>query len=287
LNILSREKQIAVISALTEGCSIRSVERLTGIHRDTIMLLASASVRAARPCMRFVQVNRLELDELWTCVGKKQRKVKRTDPVDVGDQYFFIGINATRKATISYRLGKRDGENTTAFLADLRERIINRPEISSDGFSTYPDAVERAFGSDCCFAQIIKQYEGEPAVDTARRYSPGVVVRVERRWVIGAQSKVCTSYVERGNLSVRMASRRFTRLTNGFSKKLANHTAAVSLYVAYFNLCRTHEALRITPAMAMGVADHIWTIGELIDAATAEPIEQQAAQTAKCPDSGA
>jgi len=281
MNILSREQQIAAISALTEGCSIRATERLTGIHRDTIMRLG---LRIGDGCatlhdemMRFVQVNRLELDELWSYVGKKQRKVKQTDPADIGDQYVFIGIDATRKAIISYRVGKRDSENTNAFLADLRQRIVNRPEISSDGFSAYPDAVERAFGLDCSFAQIIKQYHGEPAIDTARRYSPGVVVGIQRRWVIGAQRKVSTSYVERGNLSVRMASRRFTRLTNGFSKKLANHVAAVSLYVAHFNLCRVHEALRITPAMAMGITDHIWTIGELIDAATAEPIEQQAA----------
>jgi len=279
MNVLPRDKQIAVISARTEGCSIRAVERLTDIHRDTIMRLG---IRVGNGCaelhdemMRFVQVNRLELDELWSYVGKKQRKVMPTDPTDLGDQYLFIGIAATRKAIISYRVGKRDGENTNAFLADLRERIVNRPEISSDGFSAYPDAVERAFGADCSFAQIIKHCQGEPAIDTARRYSPGVV-GVERRWVIGAQRKICTSCVERGNLSVRMASRRFTRLTNGFSKKLTNHVA-VSLYVAHFNLCRVHEALRITPAMAMGITDHIWTIREMIDAETAEPIERQVA----------
>jgi IS1 family transposase len=222
VNVLSRNQQVAVISALTEGCSIRSVERLTGIHRDTIMRLGA---RVGEGCatlhdemMRFVQVNRLELDEMWSYVGKKQKRVKQTDTADLGDQYVFIGIDATRKAIISYRVGKRDRKNTVAFLADLRERIVNRPEISSDGFPAYPDAVERAFGMGCSFAQIIKQYEGEPAADPARRYSPGVVVRVERRWVIGAQRQVCTSYVERGNLSVRMASRRFTRLTNGFSR---------------------------------------------------------------------
>lgn len=281
MNILSRGQKITAISALTEGCSIRATERLTGIHRDTIMRLG---VRVGEGCaelhdemMRFVQVNRLELDELWSYVGKKQRRVKQTDPADLGDQYVFIGIDATRKAIISYRVGKRDGENTNAFLADLRSRIVNRPEISSDGFRPYLEAVERAFGADCAYGQIIKQYDGEPAIDTARRYSPGVVVGVERRWVIGAQRKICTSYVERGNLSVRIASRRFTRLTNGFSKKLANHVAAVSLYVTHFNLCRVHESLRITPAMAMGITDHIWTIGELVDAALAEPMEQQAA----------
>jgi len=281
MNILPRDKQIAVISALTEGCSIRATERLTGIHRDTIMRLG---VRVGDGCaelhdrlMQFVQVNRLELDELWSYVGKKQKRIKPTDSADLGDQYVFIGIDATRKAIISYLVGKRDGENANAFLVDLRQRIVNRPEISSDGFSAYPDAVERAFGSDCSYGQLIKQYQGEPGIDAARRYSPGIVVGVQRRWLIGAKRKISTSYIERGNLSVRMASRRFTRLTNGFSKKLENHVAAVSLYVAHFNLCRVHEALRVTPAMAMRITDHIWSIGELIDAATVEPMEQQAA----------
>ncbi len=147
MNILPRDKQIAVISALTEGCSIRATERLTGIHRDTIMRLG---VRIGDGCaalhddmMRFVQVNRLELDELWSYVGKKQKRVKPTDPASLGDQYVFIGIDASRKAIISYLVGKRDGENANTFLADLRRRIVNRPEISSDGFAAYPDAVER------------------------------------------------------------------------------------------------------------------------------------------------
>src|SRR5665213_1367709 len=161
---------------------------------------------------------------------------------------------------------------------NFRQRIVNKPEISSDGFFAYPNAVESAFGADCTFGQIIKQYHGEPAIDTARRYSPGVVVGVEYRRVVGAQAKISTAYVERTNLSVRMGSRRFTRLTNAFIKKLANHVAAVSLYVAPFNLCRVHEALRITPALAMGMTDHIWSIGELVDAATMmETAEQQAA----------
>jgi IS1 family transposase len=281
MNILPRDKQIAVISALTEGCSIRATERLTGIHRDTIMRLG---VRVGDGCaalhdemMQFVHVNRLELDELWSYVGKKQRRITPTDPADLGDQYVFIGIDANLKAIISFRVGKRDGDNTNAFLADLRRRIVNRPEISSDGFTPYLEAVEQAFGADCSYGQVIKQYHGEPAIDTARRYSPGVVVGVRRHRLIGYQRRVCTSYVERGNLTVRMQQRRFTRLTNGFSKKLANHVAAVSLYVAHFNLCRVHEALRITPAMAIGITDHIWTIGELIDEALADAIEQQAA----------
>src|ERR1700730_17207113 len=178
MNILPRDKQIAVISALPEGDTLPATERLPGVPRATIMRLG---VRVGDGCaalhdemMRFVQVNRLELDELWSFVGKKQRKVKPTDPADLGDQYVFIGIDATRKAIISYLVGKRDGENTNAFLADVRQRIVNRPEISTDGFSAYPDAVERAFGVDCSFGQLTKQYQGKAGSDAARRYSPGV-----------------------------------------------------------------------------------------------------------------
>jgi hypothetical protein len=152
MNVLSRDQQIAVISALTEGCSIRATERLTGIHRGTIMRLGA---RVGEGCaalhdelMQFVQVNRLELDELWSYVGKKQKRIAPNDPTDVGDQYVFIGIDANLKAIISCRVGKRDAENANAFLADLRRRIVNRPEISSDGFSPYLEAVERSFGAD-------------------------------------------------------------------------------------------------------------------------------------------
>src|SRR5262249_15056691 len=156
---------------------------------------------------------------------------------------------------------------TEAFCADLRERIINRPEISSDAFSAYPWAIDLAFGIDVDYGQIVKQYHGEPAIDAARRYSPGYVVGVQRTVIAGRPRKIATSYIERQNLTLRMQQRRFTRLTSGFSKKLENHAAAVGLYVAHYNLCRVHEALRMTPAMALGVTDHIWTVGELIDAA--------------------
>jgi hypothetical protein len=136
------------------------------------------------------------------------------------------------------------------------------------------NAIEEAFGTDCRYGQIIKQYEGEPAIDAARRYSPGHVVGVSRTALIGIPRRIGTSYVERGNLTLRMQQRRFTRLTNAFSKKFENHAAAVSLFVAHFNLCRVREALRATPAMAIGVADHIWSIGELIDAAeNPEPLK--------------
>jgi IS1 family transposase len=271
MNILPFDKQVAIIAALCEGNSIRAVERLTGVHRDTVMRLG---VRVGDGCarlhdamMRDLQVSILEFDEIWAFVGKKQRRAG--DDRASGDQYTFTALDATCKAIISYRTGKRTAENTRAFVHDVRARVINRPQITSDGFEPYGVAMEEAFGIDVDYAQLVKIYKAEPARDAARRYSPGYVVGVERARMVGRPrpERVSTSYVERSNLTLRMQQRRFTRLTNGFSKKLDNHQAAVSLYVGHYNLCRVHETLRITPAMALGVADHIWTVGELIEAA--------------------
>ena len=272
MNILPFEKQVAAIATLTEGVSIRATERLTDIHRDTIMRL---SVRVGEGCgrlhdhlIRDVQVAHIELDEVWSYVRKKQKKVKKEDGSDVGDQYLFTAMDATGKAILAYKVGKRTAENTQEFVADLRERVINRPNISSDAFNAYPEAVELAFGDDVDYGQIVKVFQGEPGPDAARRYSPGHVVGVNHRSVTGKPKRICTSYVERSNLTVRMQSRRFTRLTNGFSKKLRNHEAAISLFISHYNLCRVHETIRMTPAMMLGVTDHIWTIAELIEAAT-------------------
>lgn len=271
MNILPFEKQVSAIAALTEGCSIRATERLTGIHRDTIMRLG---VRVGQGCtqvhdglMRDLQVPVIELDEIWAYVGKKQRRAG--DDPDAGDQYTFTALDATSKAILTYRTGKRTGENTLAFVHDLRARVINRPQITSDGFEPYRMAIEEAFGIDVDYAMLVKHYKAEPPKDAARRYSPGYVVGVDRRRVVGRprDQHVSTSYVERSNLTLRMQQRRFTRLTNGFSKKLENHRAAVGLFVAHYNLCRVHEALRMTPAMHLGVTDHIWEIGELVEAA--------------------
>jgi IS1 family transposase len=277
VNILPRHKQAGIVSALVEGCSIRAVERLTGVHRDTIMRLGVAAGEGCHALndrlMRNLNVGVVELDEIWSYVGKKQKRLAEGDDRDqLGDQYVFVALDATRKAIISYAVGKRDGEATNAFCADLRARILNRPQITSDGFRPYVEGIELAFGADVRFAQLVKQYEGEPGLDAARRYSPGRVVGVLRTVVSGNPDPelISTSYVERQNLTMRMQSRRFTRLTNAFSKKLRNHKAAVALYVAHYNLCRVHEALRITPAMALGVADRVWSIGELVEAARAE-----------------
>lgn len=272
MNILPKDKQIAVIAALTEGVSIRAAERLTGVNRGTIM---SLGVRVGQGCaklhdglMRNLNVGRCELDEAWSYIGKKQKMLTTEDSPEKGDCYIFLAIAGAAKAIISYRVGKRNQDNTSAFVQDLRVRVLGKPEISSDGWNCYPGAIEDAFGIDCAYGQIEKHYGVQGGVvEAARRYSPAQVVAVSKRRVVGSPKHISTSYVERQNLTLRMQQRRFTRLTNAFSKKLENHEAAVALYVCWFNLCRVHEALRVTPAMQLGVTDHIWSIGELVDAA--------------------
>jgi IS1 family transposase len=274
MNTLSRDQQIQVIASLTEGMSIRATERMTGIHRDTIMRLAA---RVGRGCadlhdrmMVGLRVGRLELDELWSYVGKKQRHLRRGDSPEKGDQYTFVALASTTRAIIAYRTGKRDSATTQEFIADLRERVLGSPEISTDGFKPYQPAVRTEF-KNSAHGIINKTYSvTHLAVNQAsHRYSPAAVIAVEREAVYGVPAEISTSYAERSNLSIRMGCRRFTRLTNAFSKKLNNHAAAVSLYVAHYNLCRVHESLRTTPAMALGITDHAWSLGELIDAALA------------------
>ncbi len=183
---------------------------------------------------------------------------------------------SSTKTIIAYRTGKRDSDNTDLFIRDLRERVLGTPEISTDGFHPYRDTIRHAFGKRVAHGVISKTYSvTDLRKDAAHRYSPAAVVAVSREAVIGEPTEISTSYAERSNLSIRMGSRRFTRLTNGFSKKLENHAAAVSLYVAYYNLCRVHETLtpnvrhQTTPAMALGLTDHPWSIGELLEAALA------------------
>jgi IS1 family transposase len=274
MNVLPFETQVRVIAALTEGCSIRSVERLIEVHRDSVMRLG---VRVGEGCarlhdrmMRDLQVNVIELDEQWDFIGKKERHVAQGDPAECGDVWLFVALSATHKAVLSYVVGKRTAENTQALTMDLRARILNRPQITSDGYAPYIGAVEAAFGVDVDFAQLTKKYVGDSTFqDAAHRYSPGHVTGVDKVVIRGLpdSEKISTSYVERFNLSSRMQMRRFTRLTNAFSKKLENHRAAVALWVAFYNLCRVHETLRCTPAMALGVTDHVWSIAELVRAA--------------------
>jgi IS1 family transposase len=278
MNILSHEQQAKAVSALVEGCSIRSTERLTGIHRDTIMRLG---VRVGEGCrrlhdamMRDLQVSFIELDEQWSFIGKKQRHVTPEDSKDKGDCYVFVALDAVSKAVLSYIAGKRDGDHAEVLATDLRARVVNRPQITSDGFAPYIDAVDSAFGLGADFAQLVKVYQGDSQrQDAAHRYSPGHIRGTQKTVITGDphEAHISTAYVERFNLTTRMAMRRFTRLTNAFSKKIENHRAAIALHIAYYNLCRVHEALRVTPAMQLGVTDHIWTIGELIAQALEAP----------------
>lgn len=279
MNILDKGKQIEIIAALCEGVGIRATARLTNTDRKTVARLAlQVGIGAAElhdRTMNGVRVNRLELDELWSFVAKKQARVKRHELFAKGDQYVFIGMAGTQKAIIGFHVGKRDTDNTDQFIRDLRERVIGLPEISTDGFHPYRSTIRDAFGPRVAHGVINKTYNVTHLAtpEAARRYSPAQVVAVAREAVSGMPAEISTSYAERGNLSIRMACRRFTRLTNAFSKKMECHIAAVALYVAHYNFCRPHETLtpnakhQTTPAMAIGLTDHVWSISELIDAA--------------------
>lgn len=270
---LSRDQQIQVIGCLTEGMSIRAIERLTGIHRDTIMRLGA---RVGRGCAELhdrmfvgLRVGRLELDELWSYVGKKQRNVRRGEDTK-GDQWTYVALASSSRAIVSYRTGKRDSANTQEFIADLRERVLGSPEISSDGFKPYLPAIRTEF-SGSAHGIIEKTFSVTHLnmTQAAHRYSPAAVIAVEREVAYGMPEQISTSYVERSHLTLRQSCKRFVRLGTGFSKKLENHASAVSLYVAHYNLCRVHESLRQTPAMALGISDRAWSLGQLIDAALA------------------
>jgi IS1 family transposase len=277
--VLRPEKQIEIIAALTEGCSIRAIERLTGAHRDSIMRLG---VRVGEGCaqlhdrlFRELPTQLLQLDEIWSFISKKQGHLEANDPASWGDSYTWIALDATNKAVVSYRVGKRTWEDCYYFIRDLRSRLVQKVQITSDGYAPYAPTIRAAFGYNVDCAQLQKVYEEDTEGDrrAQRRYSPGRVVGVEKEIVFGnpEEDKISTSYVERNNLTLRMQIRRFTRLTNAFSRKPENHAAAISLHMAWYNLCRVHETLRTTPAMALGVADHIWTIGKLIDSALSTP----------------
>lgn len=279
-NVLPSEKRVKIIAALTEGCSIRATERLTDVHRDTIMGLG---VKVGEGCARLhdrmfrdLQVNLIQLDEIWSFIGAKQAHRKPNHPGFFGDCYTWIAFDATGKAILSYRVGNRSWEDCRQFIVDLKARVLNRCQITSDGYAPYAPTIRAAFGHDVDYGQLGKIYaeDMERTPEASRRYSPARVVGVEREAIFGnpEEDKISTAFVERNNLTLRMQQRRFTRLVNGFSRKIENHRAAVGLHVAWFNLCHVVETIRVTPAMALGITDHIWTIEELVDAALTEPV---------------
>lgn len=268
--VLNTEKQELTIKALVEGASVRSIERITGIHRDTIIRLM---VRVGKNCknildeyLRQLSCKYIELDEIWCYVGKKQRHINETDnPLEIGDQWVFYAIDAESKLIPAFKIGKRTSYTAQVFLKDLASRLDNRVQLTSDPLRAYVEAVEASFGANVDYGQIVKTYEAEPI--GPGRYSPPAVVKADKIVIVGnpKRERISTSYIERSNLTMRMQMRRFTRLTNAFSKKLDNLNAAVALHFAHYNFVRIHQSLRVTPAMASGVTDKLWTISDLIN----------------------
>jgi len=272
-NVLSTDKQVAVISALAEGSGIRQIERITGVHRDTIMRLG---VRVGKGCanvldrkMRNLSCNHLQFDEVWGFIGKKERHCTPDDSPEVGDVWTFCAIDSDTKLVPSFRVGKRDSATANAFVSDVASRLKNRVQISSDALSAYVEAVEQAFGANVDFAQIVKTYVHEDAQSAERKYSAPEFVIEEKRSVAGFPDMrlASTSHVERLNGTTRLHMRRLTRLTYAFSKKRENFEAAVALHFAYYNFVKRHNTLRCTPAMAAGIERDFWTVRDLVEAA--------------------
>lgn len=272
-NTLHPEKQIAIISALAEGSSIRSIERMSGVHRDTIMRLG---VKVGQGCakvldakMRNLSCEHLQLDEVWGFIGKKQRNLAENDDPTKGDVWTFCAIDAETKIVPAFAVGKRTAATANAFVSDLAGRLNRRVQISADGLKTYIEAIENAFGADVDFAQVIKSYSHDLDQHPERKYSAPDFVSNEKIRVSGNPDMdlACTSHIERVNGTTRQHMRRLTRLTLAFSKKLENFEAAVALHFAYYNFVRRHATLRCTPAMAAGVERSFWSVGDLLEAA--------------------
>jgi IS1 family transposase len=249
--------------------SIRGTVRVTGAAKNTIVKLLAemgdvcADLHALT--VRGLKTHRIQCDEIWSFVGAKRKNVTAVQKADGwGDVWTWTAIDADTKLCISYLIGGRDAGWANDFVADLRQRIVGRPQITTDSHKPYLAAIERAFGEDVDYAQLHKLYGASD--EPEKRYSPAKCIGTTSKTVIGDPDPlhISTSYVERQNLTMRMSMRRFTRLTNAFSKKIENHAAAISLYFAYYNFCRVHQTLRVTPAMEAGIADHVWGIEELV-----------------------
>ncbi len=273
MNRLSRAERAQIIRALVEGNSIRSTVRITGFAKNTITKLLVDLGRACaayqNDALRNLPATRIECDEIWSFVGMKAKNVpeERQDESGIGDAWTWTALDPDTKLMCSWLVGDRAPEAANWFIADLASRLANRVQITTDGFRPYVEAIERAFGSDVDYAMLIKEYGSDPTEE--RRFSPPVVLSEQVRVMQGSPDprKVSTSYVERSNLTMRMGMRRFTRLTNGFSKKVENLAAAVALHFMYYNFARPHKGLANpypqTPGMAAGLADHIWTCEEI------------------------
>jgi IS1 family transposase len=268
MNKLSTAERAKVVAVLVEGNSLRATARITGVARMTIEKLLR-DLGAA--CTRFHNAHvlglksvRVQCDEIWSFIGAKEKNATPEQKADGwGDTWTWTGMCADSKVMISWLIGERNQRVADAFMADVASRLTNRVQLTTDGNAVYLVAVDRAFVGDVDYAMIQKVYAGTA---TQGRYSPGKFVSAKRAIIIGDPNPrhISTSYVERQNLTMRMHMRRFTRLTNGFSKKVEMHEHSVALHFTYYNFCKIHQTLRVTPAMEAGLSDHVWSLEELI-----------------------
>jgi IS1 family transposase len=265
---LTVEQKTRVVAALVEGNSVRSTVRMTGVAKNTVikLVLDLADVCAAYhdKNVRNLKVRRLQCDEIWQFVGSKAKNTRpEKKAIGWGDVWTWTGLDADTKLCVSYLVGGRDLGWAKEFMQDCASRIRNRVQITTDGHKAYLEAVENAFGADIDYAQLQKIYGAVNENET--RYSPARCIGCDMKVVSGDPDPkhVSTSFVERQNLSMRMSIRRFTRLTNAFSKKIENHAASVAIWFMYYNFCRVHQTLRVTPAMEAGISNHVWSIEEL------------------------
>lgn len=273
MNLISQDERARIVAALVEGNSLRSVSRMTGIARNTITKLL---VDLGEACMcyhdthvRNVRVRRLQCDEIWAYVGAKAKNVSaEKKEIGWGDVWTWVALDADTKLVVSYLVGGRGADWAHDFMNDCASRVNNhlRLQITTDGHKPYLEAVENAFGGGIDYATLQKIYGASEETVTAKRYSAAKCIGCDMKVVSGSPDPrhISTSYIERQNLTMRMSMRRFTRLTNGFSKKLDNHAYAVSLHFMYCNFVRIHQTLRVTPAMEAGLSDHVWTMAELV-----------------------
>ncbi len=270
MNKLSTADRVRVISALVEGCSIRSTVRMTGVAKNTVIKLL---LEIGEACKAYHEehvchllTKRVQCDEIWAFVYAKQKNVPEPmkGEFGVGDVWTWTALDSESKLIISYMVGLRDAGYAHEFMRDVASRLARKVQLTTDGLSVYLDAVDDAFGGDIDYAQLIKIYGADKS--GPGRYSPPEVTGIRQEEVCGSPEPrhICTSHVERQNLTMRMSMRRFTRLTNAFSKKVENHAAQIALHFMHYNYCRIHQTLRVTPAMQAGLADHVWEIEELV-----------------------
>ena len=280
MNKLPTSKRVMILTMLVEGMSMRSISRTVGVSINTVTKLL---VEAGEACASYhdetvndIEARRVQCDEIWAFCYAKEKNVARAKaaPRGAGDVWTWTAIDADSKMILSYEIGDRSGATAMEFMDDLRRRVANRVQLTTDGHRAYLEAVEGAFGGDVDYAQLVKLYGEAP--EKEKRYSPATCIGTRKRRVEGSPdpSDVSTSYVERQNLTMRMGMRRFTRLTNAFSKKLENHLHMLSIYFVHYNFVRIHSSLKVTPAMAAGVASSLrdmeWIVS-LIDARTPDP----------------